>query len=776
MHRLILRMRRGAAFGALILLADANLAQAQTVAPAELGTIDVIGVAPAQGAELPESLLPYNVQSAGSADFERAQVLDATDYLNRRAAGVSISAVQGNPLQPDLQFRGFSATPLLGGSEGVSVYVDGVRVNEVFGDTVNWDLIPEEAMAKLSLLSGANPLFGLNTLGGAIRIQTKNGFTDPGLHAEIYGGSFGRSETTIADGGNDGTWGWYALGNHFEERGWRDLSNSNVGMFLGTASWRGDQASLDLHLTHAQSKLGGNGAQSVELLALAPDSIFTAPDRTQNFHSGVTAQGTWQLNRETSLAATLFVRQVNTRVYNGDVSDLAACTPDASLRCNDDGTPALDQNGNGIPTAFDAINNIGVRKQRSAGASLQAIFKQPLLGRDNQFVSGMDIDDGRVNYNAFTAASYLSPLAADRFSQHTAANTGVLLPDQALAVHSADNNAGVYVTDTWSITERLALTASARYNRTRIDVTDRSGRDPDLDGRHAFERLNPAFGATYQLEKSVNVYAGLSASTRAPTPVELTCASPTAPCKLPNDFAADPDLRQVVARSVEAGVRGTLAPGDDALLHWQSGVFRTTNAHDVLFQATGGAQSNDGFFANVGDTRRQGVEFALNGRFFDARLYAYANYTLLDATFRTPFIEHSANHPMANGDGMIAVARGERIPGIPRSALKLGADYQLTRAFDLGCDVVYNSARWLRGDEANELRPLGGYALLNVRGNWHFGGHLTLFARVENVFNRRYASFGTLGDARALYPQIGDARFVTAGAPRAGWIGFSAGL
>src|SRR5450432_2347335 len=255
-----------------------------TRATTELGTIDVIAVSPQQGAELPENLAAYNVQTVTSEDFERAQVLDVTDYMNRHLSGVTINAAQGNPLQPDVQFRGFTGTPLLGGSQGLSVYVDGVRVNEVFGDTVNWDLIPEEAMSRMSLVSGANPVFGLNTLGGAIEIRTKNGFDDPGSHAEIYAGSFARSETTLASGGNNGDWGYYILANHFQERGWRDLSGSNATRFLGTLSWRRGTASFDLHLSHAETRLGGNGAAPIQALALRPQSVFTAPDVSQNYY------------------------------------------------------------------------------------------------------------------------------------------------------------------------------------------------------------------------------------------------------------------------------------------------------------------------------------------------------------------------------------------------------------------------------------------------------------------------------------------------------------
>jgi outer membrane receptor protein involved in Fe transport len=779
---------RALAFAFIFLLSVAPpcVMRASAAAPAadsseqdatELGMITVIAVTPEQGANLPEMRVPYNVQSATSEQFERAQVLDVTDYLNRRSAGITINSVQGNPLQPDVQFRGFSASPLLGGSEGISVYVDGVRVNEIFGDTVNWDLIPEEAMAKMSLLAGANPVFGINTLGGAILIQTKNGFSDPGTQAEIYSGSFGRNETTVQSGGNAGQWGYYAIANHFEEAGWRDLSNSNAGSFLSTLSWRGDEANLDLHLAHAQTKLTGNGAQSIQVLALAPQSVFTAPDRTQNFYSAISGQGTYKFGDDTLLTATLFDRQVNTRSYNGDLTDFQVCNNDAARLCTNEGSPVRDQNGDAVTSAYNTINNIGVRKQRSYGGSLQAVFKQPLWAMSNQLVAGVDYDRGRVNYGAVLEASYLVPFSSDPASSFFTASSGIFVPDDALRVHIADANEGLYLTDTLSLSDSLAITLSGRYNRTRIVIADTGGGNPDLDGAHAFHRFNPAAGLTYQIRPAINFYASYAESTRAPTPVELTCASPDAPCRLPNDFVADPDLHQVVAKHIESGLRGNLNTPWTSKLHWQAGVFRTTNQKDILFQATGGAQSNQGFYANVGNTRRQGMEASLNGSACDDRLNWYASYTHLDATFRSAFVESSANDPYADAaTGLIQVHKGDRIPGLPRQALKLGADYKITTGLTVGGDVVYNSARYLRGDESNQIGPLGGYAVANLRASYRVSGHVAVFARVENLFDRRYYSFGVLGNATAIYPAFTDPRFLSTGPPRGAWIGVSVDL
>jgi iron complex outermembrane receptor protein len=310
---------------------------------------------------------------------------------------------------------------------------------------------------------------------------------------------------------------------------------------------------------------------------------------------------------------------------------------------------------------------------------------------------------------------------------------------------------------------------SARGNHTRITIDDPTGANPALDGRHGYSRINPAAGLTWQWTPAVNAYLGYSQSTRAPTPVELTCADPDAPCKLPNDFVSDPPLEQVVAEGWEAGLRGSFGAGDRT--DWHVGLFRTTNVNDILFQSTGGTQSNEGFYANVGDTRRQGLEAGVSGSAFDKRLNWYANYTYLDATFLSSFDETSANHPDADANGLILVRRGDRIPSLPKNSIKIGADYAFTRAFSVGGDVVANSNQYLRGDEANLLNPIGGYAVLNLHASYAFDPRVSVFARIDNVFDRRYVTFGVLGDATSVFPAFGDPRFYGPGQPRGAWLG-----
>ena len=751
-------------------VADPAAAQEETT---DLGTIHVIAVTPQQGADLPEAMIPYNVQSTTSGELDRAQTSSIAEYMNRNMTGVTINSATANPLQPNLQFRGFTASPLLGGSQGVSVYVDGVRVNEVFGDSVNWDLIPEEMISSMSVISGANPIFGLNTLGGAIEIRSKNGFSDPGLHAELSGGSFGRSESTLQGGNNNGTWGYYLLANHFEEAGWRDYSNSNATGLQSTFSWRGEDASADLHLAHAETKLNGNGASPIDALAIRPQSVFTAPDRTQNYYSLVSLQGSRKLGADSTVSATVFKRQVNTRSYNGDARAFDLCDDDDAFLC-DDGAPVFDQFGNRATSAFDAINNIGVRKQLSYGGSLQWVDKQTVFGRRNQFAAGLDYDHGRVGYTSLLELANLIVVDDKPLSSITSANSGIFVPADALDVYAYNVNAGLYATDTLALTDRLAVTVSGRYNHTHSVIEDLSGENPDLNGEHRFHRFNPAAGITWQWNPAVNFYGGYSESTRAPTAVELTCSDPEAPCKLPNEFVADPPLKQVVAKSWETGLRGTIDGGRLGPVRWKTGLFRTTNVDDIVFQSTGGAQSNEGFFANIGDTRRQGLEASFGGKAFDKRVDWFVSYTHLDATFLSPFTETSANHPDADPEtGLIRIEKGDRLPGLPRNTLKFGADYAITRRLTMGGDVVYNSAQYLRGDEANLLAPIGGFTIANLRATYRIGDHFSTYLRIQNVFDRRYADFGVIGDATPVLPQFTDPRLLSPGAPRAAWLGVS---
>ena len=752
-------------FLSLIILTFSNLNKAiaeEDIIQTE--TIEVIGITPTHGIGLPEDVIPYQVQSATSDDLARSQSLDLSDFMNRNLGSISINEAQNNPLQPDVQYRGFTASPLLGLPQGIAIYQNGVRINEPFGDTVNWDLVPESAVSSINLIGGSNPLFGLNTLGGALSITTKNGFTHPGHSFELYGGSFDRIVSTFESGGNKNDWGYFITGSYFEDDGWRPDSDSDARNFFGSLNWRTENSTLDLDLSLGDTELRGNGPLPVQLLEIDRDTVFTSPDITENDMTMVNLEGTHWLNDLVQFSGNIFYRVNDSDSFNGDGTEFEDCGGiNTGLLCEEDDltTPIIDQNGNTISSVNNAINNISTRKQKSFGGTFQTTFLNELFGNNNQAIVGASYSQGLTDFDSSVEIAFLNP---DR----STVGTGLFIPDDSTRIKTHTRSWAIYATDTFSITDKLAITLSGRYNNTHVVIGDRNliNPSPELNGEHDYQRFNPAFGFTWQFVPAISLYASYSESSRAPTPIELACADPDAPCNLPNAFLADPPLEQVVTETWETGLRGRLGPNID----WSFGGFRSENTDDIIFISTGGVSSNVGYFDNIGETRRIGLEAGLNGTW--KNLDWFANYSFVEATFETDFLVSSPNHPLANANGEIPVHDGDRIPGIPQSNLKIGGDLAVTSNLNIGADLIYNSDQYLRGDEANLLSTIDGYAVVNIRGSYQFNQVFSVFARVNNVFDADYETFGLLGEPEEILgPSFDDPRFLGPGAPLSGFIG-----
>jgi len=726
------------------------------------------------GTAVDPTLVPANVQRALAEQLQRSQALDLTDFLNRQFSSVSINHAQNNPLQPDFNFRGFTASPLLGLPQGLSVYENGVRINDPFGDTINWDLIPVSAIDNVQMLAGAQPVFGLNTLGGALSLRMKNGFGQQGTQLDAYGGAFGRLGTSLQVGGNDGRWGYYGDVDYFKEDGWRDHSYSDALRVYGALSRHESDWAVDLSAAYANTKLRGNGPAPAELLAIDRSAVFTYPDITQNEHAQLILEGSRSLSDVLRLSGNVFYRRLDTDTFNGDATPFEQCEFGGEQFLVEEGgcEPILDVAGQPIPAELDgselnAINNLGRREQESYGGSAQLGLQAPLFGRENNLTFGVAYSIGRTTFDSVVeAASLLEDRATSR--------TGVFAQNFATAVGSDVTSASLYFLDTLSLSESVAVTLSGRYDDTRIELSDRSGEDPELDGKHDFGRFNPAVGVTFRLTPSMTLYGSYGESTRAPSPVELACASEDAPCNLPNAFLADPPLEQVVAKSTEIGLRSEGHEG----LQWHIGAFYTVNHNDILFQTTGGPQANVGFFDNVGDTLRTGIELSLSQRL--ARFRWSFDYSYLDATFDDDFVSNSPHHPIFAsdpaspaivGERKLLVTAGSNIPGIPQHQANLGVDFALRDRFDVGADVVMRSGVYLRGDEANLLDKTDGYAIVNLRAEWQLNDNVVLFARIENVFDQGYETFGVLGDPREVFENFSDPRFLGSGPPLGAWVG-----
>ena len=757
----------------------------------ELPQVVVIGNAPLPGLGLPVLAVPANVQSADSEDLKRQQTLSIADYLNSNFSGVSVNSTQDNPLQDDVNYHGFTASPLLGTPQGLSVYVDSVRVNESFGDTVNWDLIPEAAISTITLVPGSNPVFGLNTLGGALSVQTKSGHDNPGTELQGYAGSFGRTAFSLASGGSRGGFDWFIAGNDLDENGWRDLSPTHARQVFGKMGWQDEHTDLDLSYSWADNSMTGNGATPESMLDYRYQAIYSAPDYTHNHLNFVNLVGTRFLAGHWLLSGNGYYRELATDTSNGDVNDENYLTEDYAGPAIDCAAPLTTHAANAY--CSNAINRASRLLQKSAGAGLQLTSDADWLGSKNQFIFGAEYSRTRDAYEQRFA---YATLTAERTA---VSNDNPANPNQAVTSLTGTNEIlGAYVTDTWSPGEVVHVTVSGRYNDSH-ETLDGYSVDTDLGdfgsgfdaahpltGNHTYNRLNPSAGFTYTPSRKITLFANYSESNRAPTVIELGCSNPAAPCGLPNEFASDPDLRQVVSQTVEAGARGTV---NGPMLSWSIDLFHTINANDIQFIATTASQ---GYFNNVGNTRRQGLDLAMGGK-LDALTW-HAAYSLVDATYRSSFLVAGESNSSADQSGNILVTSGDRIPLIARHTGRLTVDFQLRENWDLGGSAVFSSGSYIHGNENNAnvaggingagdlitgSGSIAGYSVISLFSTVRVTRVLEVFARVNNLLGKKFATAGFLttnsfepqGSFRTDPASWSNENSVAPAGPRAAWLG-----
>lgn len=787
--------------------------------------IVIIGVIPT-GAGIDKDKIPFPVQNRNSSDIENANPLNISDFLRQSFSSVSLNDAQNNPMQPDLQYRGFTASPLLGLAQGLAVYQNGARINEPLGDAVNWDLLPQSAVQAITLAGGANPLFGLNSLGGSLIIDMKDGFSSPGRSVEISSGSFGRTTANIEVGGNNGSIGYYANLESFQEDGWRDQSESEALNFYGSVGWRLDSTRLNLNYQYGVSELIGNGATPTELLALDREAIFTGPDVTENDMHMASFDYEHDVNANISFGGNIFYRKNKTDSFNGDGSEFAVCsfagTPQLLEEIEGDDLEELglvdedicnnqfansdaleiflnqsasmldldpefnlenftdEISGSGI-LSDQGINNISDRAQESRGADFQWTIRGNFLGYSAQIIAGGAYYRGESNFNSILELAEIDPISRLTLGL----GTGTFVDSEATSINTKTESSSLYITNTMDLSSTVALTLSARGNYTDVVLRDRSGARPELNGDHNFSRVNPSLGITWQASDSHTLYSSYSESSRAPTPIELACnegvfdlavafaieagedpGDVDLECRLPNAFLADPPLDDVIAKSFELGSRGFIKD-----IAYSLGLFHTVNKDDILFQTTG---RSTGLFANVDKTRRAGIESSLQGKW---RAFSWlAAYSYIDATFEDNFQALSPNHEFADDEGEVAVRAGDRIPGIPQHQFKISSDYLFTNGLNIGLDVLSNGGQVLRGDESNQLDKVSGYTAVSIRVRYNISEKLEVFAKVDNLFDREYESFGLLGEepGELEVPIIEDLTnpvFLGAGAPRAAFLG-----
>ncbi len=711
-----------------------------------LPPVEVIAPTPLLGTGVDRDKVAAETTTLDSSDISRGGNPDFLSALNELAPGLTLDDAASNPYQPSVFYHGFEASPLQGNQQGLAVYINGARFNLPFGDTVNWDLIPDIAIDRMNL-DGSNPVFGLNALGGAINMQMKNGFTYHGTEIDALGGSFGHYEGQLQSGVQSGNVAVYVAGRALHQDGWRDPQSSDLANFFGDIGWRGDRGEFHIDVTQAETRLNGPGTSPIQQIEADPSATFTGPALLTNHYTRVNVTGNFNLSDNTSIQADAYYDYLMQKYANGAVPDVNPCNDGSGLLCESPGVPATGLNGQPIPDFLNGgpYNELDLQSTNTNGygGSVQVTNRTPIFGHGNQFVVGASFDGAHTLYAALNEIGGLYVPTSIFFGPGITIDQadGSIAP---VRVDIVNAYYATYFTDTFDITPNLAANVSGRFNLAQVDLSDQLG--TALTGNHDYSRFNPSAGLTWKATPGLSLYGSYAEANRAPMPVELTCASPTAPCSLANFLVADPNLQQVVSHTFEAGVRTQSHPFAEATLNSELSLYRTTLSNDIL--AVGSSLPGLMFFQNVGGTLRQGLDLSFKLKY--RRLSTYVSYSFIDATFQTPFTEQSPNNPGADANGNIFIQSGNKLPGIPQNILKFGADYSITDAWTVGGSALYESGLYLFGDEANLTPPLPSFFVLNLHTAYQLTKNVQLFGKIDNAFNAQYYTYGTFGPTSSV--------------------------
>lgn len=780
-----------------------------SAAPVEAATVPgtggiasgTVNMSPVAGSDLPIEYVPTAVGRASSDDFNRTRETNIQQVLQSTVPGVFMNDSQGNVFQGGVQYRGFESSPINGAPQGIAVYQNGTRINEVFGDVVNWDFIPSNAVDSITVL-GANPVYGLNAIGGAIGITMRDGFNFQGVELDTRFGSYGRVQGSAAIGAQSGNWSVFAAFEGIKDDGYRDFGESEIKRMYADLGFRNSDAEIHLSFTGAKNEVGVTAAAPDVILDLDWGNTFTSPQINENEMGMVQLSGTVQVTDRLSLSGQTYYRNFKQDKVDGNILEVdddceeneicveeGGASEELVYRRLDNGEPRsvkINQTAlNGVLLDEDDDNRFGVIDQvkqdnESFGGSIQAVDRSKLFGFWNQFLIGASYDHGEVAYNTQSQLGVFGPkfvVNGLRWGgSHPSFNTGdpVIVDGDDFFPRDVDTRSdyvGLYFTNTTVLAQGLALTLGGRWNYAHIDLKlntapamddDDEAFEDKLTGSHTYKRFNPTAGLTYQIFKGLTAFGGYSEANRAPTAAELSCADPEAPCLIESLLVADPPLEQVVSKTFEIGLRGTVASfGRDESLSWSLTGFHTRNDDDIISIAS--PQFGRGYFTNVGQTQRQGIEAALQYR--NRSLFAYGSYSFTDATFRENFQVSTPDNPVSIGctiEGLNPgdadydeeaeeqgfptcqnVTSGDRLPGIPRHKFKAGFNYYITPKWAFGSDMVAASDQVFFGDEGNDNTRLGGFAKFNLHTSYDLNEHVQFYGLVDNVFDTRYGLFGT---------------------------------
>lgn len=720
------------------------------------------------------------------------------DVLDSALGSVTLSNGTGSPYQSDVSYRGFAATSLLGAPTGLSVWLDGVRMNEPFGSIVNWDLIPVGALAGVEVLPGSNPLFGLNTLGGALVLTTRNGANDGGFGATIAGGSFGRRTVSGEAGGTlpGKDLDWFVYGNFDDQNGYRWYTHTRVGQGFGKLRWHGVDSHAELGVIWADSALDGTQGLPLAMLG-TPQAAYTWPDSVANRALVINLRADTRVSDAVRLSGNVYARNSDSGSVNSNASlgdgcdsgafactalapggtaiDLFAHNPFAGQADYTGGLPIHDYTG-GINTTLITARTT----QHSFGGNALIDFDTVLAGLVNDLNFGGSVETATIAYAQDTALARLIAYQTVpqpwnlRYGSSSLFRGSPLIGTVAIGSHNDAVN--LFVRDLVKLTPSLGLTASLGYTSTRISLagTNTTMLDPaggaSWTGADGTLYYNPAYRGAQSWDEQTGTLVTFAAPQGAVAGPERDPVSghhlyhrfnpaiglawnPRAQLGLFADYSeamraptaielacADPAR----ACALPTGFNGDPALGAVVAQSVEAGLRAMPMPHVTVNAAvyrTRVANDIQFIYAPSGLGyfanlgRTRRQGFELGLSIDRAPLAVSASYGLVRATYRDGFVD-------ASGD---PVRPGSRIPGIPEQAFKLRTTWQASRALAVGANLIAVSRQFAHGDEANTNLAIPGYALVNCDLQITAWPQLVLFVKATNLFDVHYATSGVEG-------------------------------
>ena len=684
---------------------------------------------------VPVAEVPFPIQIISGSNVRGATGSSIANALTG-TAGLNLTNQTGSASQPDIRLRGFALSPIVGVPQGVSVFVDGVRVNEADASQVHLSLIPGGAVDRVELIRGSVGAFGRNSLAGALNIVTLRG-QDRSADMEMEGGSFGLLRGTARASESVGAFDGFVTALYDRSNGWRQLSSSVERSLFAKIGGRGERTDAWLSYSFASHRLEGPGPLPESWLdggPLPPDITDPPDDRRELQYTGgsgdlfvprlhfLNARVERQLDDVWTLQASAYGRLVDFRQSNDNATE-----PDA----------------------------LGLTDIRTLGSTAQASY-QP--SDRLMATAGAEWTRNDVEIEIRELPNQAFPL---------------VVPATTERLETDENNVGAFLEAWWRARPTVSLYGSLRFDYVKLPVRDLL--DPSGSGLNTFAQWSGGVGISKRLDQAWNAFASYGRGFRAPVILEVMCADPNDPCQLPFELGPDPPLKPVISDTWQAGFRMTrIRSQAEVAVYW-------SEVRDDIFNVTDLDTPTRGFFTNLDRTRRVGMEASLSVvPFSSLPLTVRTAMGWTRATFESeailsaPFLDDDdetggTGDPMADGDPTPPqVEPGDRFPMVPILTANLGLRYDLSATvFELTGGWV--GGQFLVGDEGNDatLGKLEGYALLGVSVERSFGATV-LYLRVTNLLDTDYRTFGILTE-NVRGPTGGVERFLTPGQP-AMWI------